>query len=583
MQLAMHGRPRATQAPDPAGQKHEEAKIAIFQSLLHEVLRNHRQRNFSKEALSQNAKLLEANPEVYTAWNYRKLAVKHLLESQLDEVACKSVLDEELRVVERALMRNFKSYGAWHHRKWVLNFGLSSLDHEYRLLDKLLTSDARNFHGWAYRRFLARVKKATEEQELQYTIKKINENFSNYSAWHSRSILLSKQPMDNTIEKDNWLQILTEEYDLVKQAFFTEPEDQSGWFYLIWLLSQTVIPSHPLPADVNHASFNLKVDNPSDAPCGEHQIVDACIAWPEEDCKQSPFKCDHFTKSALLLESKRHLEPLSDWQMETLKAQIETCRELLDLEKDSKWAMLILARLLTVHDNFSNSQKRYMDEVQQLYKSLMKVDPTHGHYYDEQLSLLIFDQITSSADSLSKHWYVFQKSNNNHECWLRLNNSSLSKLGYVERLIGVQRLDLSNNKLHSLEGIEMLQLLVNLDVSHNRLSSITTLRPITFLTKLEALNIKYNEIGAHTIDTNRYLCSSALNNSLDNSVESNSTRSLKHYNGSLVWEVLEVFRGLGLKQLDMHGNPISTNDFCRSQIIQALPNLVWLDGVRVSQ
>ncbi|MCO5602557.1 hypothetical protein L7F22_056691 [Adiantum nelumboides] len=584
-------------------------------------------------------------------------------------------------------MRNFKSYGAWHHRKWVLQFELCSLDHEYRLLDKLLTSDERNFHGWAYRRFLAKMKKTTEEHELQYTIKKINENFSNYSAWHSRSVLLSKQFLNNAIEGDIWLEVLTEEYDLVKQAFFTEPEDQSGWFYLTWLVSQTVIPSRPLLAgfwpfdgssivlnrdatsrtsysiilcftvpvsgvntetvpvrfspeahfpeiglswssvpDNSHSSkvwiadvdesckcfdvgtsvtldigigarpgiiskdgplvgvqqfsFSLEVRSSSVPAWRGHDVLDACVAWPEER-KQSISCCEQSVENVFngpVSQCERHLEPLSDWQAKTLKAQIDTCRELLDLEEDSKWGMLMLAQLLVAHDQLANSDSCLVDEAQRLYKVLMKFDPTHERFYDEQSCLLLFSQITSSLRNLSVYCWKFQQSSGDEELWLRLNNLSLSKLGCFENYIWVQNLDLSNNKLNSLEGIEALQLLINLDVSHNLLSSITALRPISFLLKLQALNIKWNEIGSHSVDPHRYRYSTALNNSS----KSISSDRVKYDKGPLYWEVLEVFSHMKLRQLDMHGNPVSTTEFFRRQLIQALPSLVWLDGVQVS-
>lgn len=47
-----------------------------------------------------SAKLLGINPESYTAWNYRKLAVEQKLsQSESDPDSLKSIFDEELRVV----------------------------------------------------------------------------------------------------------------------------------------------------------------------------------------------------------------------------------------------------------------------------------------------------------------------------------------------------------------------------------------------------------------------------------------------------------------------------------------------------
>ncbi|KAI7994036.1 Geranylgeranyl transferase type-2 subunit alpha 1 [Camellia lanceoleosa] len=62
------------------------------------------ERCYTKEALEVNAKLLEANPEYLTAWNYRKLVVEHILshsetDTEIDPDSIKPVYSEELRVV----------------------------------------------------------------------------------------------------------------------------------------------------------------------------------------------------------------------------------------------------------------------------------------------------------------------------------------------------------------------------------------------------------------------------------------------------------------------------------------------------
>ena len=40
--------------------------------------------------------------------------------------------------------------------------------------------------------------------------------------------------------------VLNDEYEHVQGAIFTDPDDQSGWFYYIWLLDQTVKTDAPL-------------------------------------------------------------------------------------------------------------------------------------------------------------------------------------------------------------------------------------------------------------------------------------------------------------------------------------------------
>jgi hypothetical protein len=68
------------------------------------------------------------------------------------------------------------------------------------------------------------------ETELEFTKKKIEENFSNYSAFHQRSALL-KLAGRGVIEE------LANELSTVENAVFTEPDDQSAWWYHQFLLN----------------------------------------------------------------------------------------------------------------------------------------------------------------------------------------------------------------------------------------------------------------------------------------------------------------------------------------------------------
>ncbi|WOL17629.1 geranylgeranyl transferase type-2 subunit alpha 1 [Canna indica] len=702
----MHGRPRKDPRPKDAAVA--AAKAANLRDLQVQLLHNHQNRIYTKEALAACSKLLEINPEVYTAWNYRKLALQHNLDGVTDPDAVKSAVNDELRIVEIALRTNPKSYGAWYHRKWVLSRQLlpAEFEREFRLLDLLLKADTRNFHGWNYRRFVANLKSVTEEEELKYTKKMIDINFSNYSAWHNRSALLS-----HVLEKDQRFEFkkstLTEEYGLVHDALFTDQSDQSGWFYYLWLLDQTVCVNDPklisswpahgsnlilstsnkindcqLFSSSKPSSFTLlqaktfpiilyfnkavKNVNSSTVVVSSMFVSNEDLTWrplsiensekaccwvtflkvPDEKCSGSSSypievslgRCkdtissngsyckypseftftvtlkDHNSEQDIVESAeenvvwnyadacnrKENLYPLLfdqlsitedhvaedlNWNLQTLSNEIELFREFND--EDSKFVKLTLARLLVFNDimmlNGTHSQLGiHSEEVLTLYDDLMKLDPSHKGFYEDERSVVLMDQLTSDKDSLIKRCWYFDKptsSNFHHQSCLRLSNLSLTRIGSVKNLLWVQLLDLSHNKLRSVAGLEALQLIVCLNLSHNQIGSFTALESLKVLSSLRVLDVSFNKISACAIDTRRYLCSSPLSHTVDGKqiieeYEKENTMVQDH------WEVIMFLRALHLTQLDIKGNAALHMNF-RGLAIELLPTLKWLDGERI--
>ncbi|KAK4492478.1 hypothetical protein RD792_003287 [Penstemon davidsonii] len=696
----MHGRPR--KAPTQEEQEASSLKAVKLRELQSQLLNFHRNKIYTKEAVDISTKLLESNPEYYTGWNYRKLSVQNLLESALDSDSVQSILDEELRLVENALKQNFKSYGAWHHRKWILSKGHSSTDKELRLLGKFQKLDARNFHAWNYRRFITALKEIPDEKELQYTTDMIYDNFSNYSAWHNRSVLLSHLMEAREGGHSGKENVLGEEFEFVRSALFTDPDDQSGWFYHLWLLYQTLkrepllITSWPstgsniqlsvngyldgqsllpvlhfqskarkypiilcfneavegvssstvtveceyhagddliwIPLSANKLDFaqawltylnfpdevnSLKpysvkitvahvpgITSLSGAPCSTtHTSFTVCvplndlkhaevqtmerISWKEENFRARATQ----PQDANLLHSLGYLKitmenkpSASDWSMETIFTEIAHCRELLSAT-NCKIGKLTLARLLMAHNTLisysrpNDGAEIHYDEILALYRDLMKMDPKHLCYYEDEYSLALLKQLTSNTESLLKYSYEYQESTSpsmKSSLCLRLNGLSLSRLGSMECLLWVQMLDLSHNKLRSVEGLEALQLLSYLNLSNNKICSFTALEPIRMLKALQVLDVSYNEIGAHSVDSSRYLCSSPMNHAVGNdwNFEEFANGGIKLNDH---WDAFLVFKDLNLIQLEIMGNPV-VNDQLKAFLFKIMPALKWLDG-----
>ena len=89
-------------------------------------------------------------------------------------------------------------------------------------------------HCWNYRRFVVKFANIDTMDEVKFTSEKILDNLSNFSAWHYRSSLF-RQLHSEGYDQEKLQAMLDEDFTTVKEAIFTDPNDQSPWFYLRWL------------------------------------------------------------------------------------------------------------------------------------------------------------------------------------------------------------------------------------------------------------------------------------------------------------------------------------------------------------
>ncbi|KAG0196405.1 hypothetical protein BGX33_001673, partial [Mortierella sp. NVP41] len=264
-----HGR-KKEQAESPEVLKAREEKEAVLvreylvlKDSLKDLVESRKRDN---DALKVTTALLRKSPDYYTIWNVRRTILKEGFLDNADEETANKIYTSELEFVQENLKLNPKSYWMWNHRRWCLeNMSQPRWDRELAMVGKFLEMDARNFHGWDYRRYIIRQldlkdKGASDkildraQSEFDFTTTKIHQNFSNYSAWHNRSTLLGKLAED--MSKEEREAIVDNEFDLVKNAIYTDPEDQSAWLYELWLIGReersisilgaSVISFHPL-------------------------------------------------------------------------------------------------------------------------------------------------------------------------------------------------------------------------------------------------------------------------------------------------------------------------------------------------
>ncbi|GJE86946.1 rab-protein geranylgeranyltransferase [Phanerochaete sordida] len=248
----MHGvkRVRYSKEALEAKREREQAKLKEYLALTGEVLSRKQTNDLSREAFDETTRLLRVNPEFYTVWNYRRQILERELFPKSSASDANDLLAEDLNLTTALLKQHPKVYWIWNHRRWCLEqvpdgpteddsngWRMANWNKELFVVEKMLEADARNFHAWNYRRYVLATMpvRRSELSELAYTKRKIEANFSNFSAWHQRSKVLATLWENNALDP---VKSKEDEYDLVKNAMYTDPGDQSVWIYHRWLVGE---------------------------------------------------------------------------------------------------------------------------------------------------------------------------------------------------------------------------------------------------------------------------------------------------------------------------------------------------------
>lgn len=279
------------------------------------------------------------------------------------------IISDDLQFLVPLLRKFPKCYWIWNYRLWLLEQSTNLLpipsarqlwQEELGLVGKMLSLDSRNFLGWGYRRTVVAALESESlivgednssmvEQEFRYTTKMIETNLSNFSAWHNRSRLIQRLLDERGADENARQKFLDDgilhqlrqfvtadvcaELLLIQEALYTDPYDQSLWFYHHYLM-----------------------------------------------CTFDPHLCHHAMAS--------HLTP--DKRLEYITGEIDKILDMLDGAEDCKWIYQSLIQLSTMYKASSGAWPDQAAGIRGWLSELRKLDPLRtGRWTDLDRALNI--------------------------------------------------------------------------------------------------------------------------------------------------------------------------------------------------
>lgn len=527
----MHGRlkVKTTAQQEEAKRKEREQKLKLYTAATSGAFKKRLNGEFDEEGLKLTGEILSVNPDFYSLWNYRKEIFLFMKDNKETEFVQK-LMQDELGFLESCLKVNPKSYGAWHHRSFILeNMPHPDWERELQLCNTFLEYDERNFHCWDYRRFVVLTSDVDLEQELAYTTEKIQTNFSNYSSWHYRSKLLPVIFPDPTHPVRVQEDILLQEHETVQNAIFTDPDDQSAWFYHRWLLGRgrkklqiscvhasrktnqilvlltnyiQVNHGHQLSVNINSSPVTGEWRNVTGTnsysiiwiltvkdgfPGGEDLSIGVTLLT-ESDCTQfsqglqlTQGQDEAWTMASYKAGTRFSIE-LSAAASSTMEKELEAIQELHSVEPENKWVLLTLLYLMKAIDPV---HEKYQDDITEAIEKLTAVDSKRKAFYRDLKSKFMMEKILDVQDVNTRD--------------MTLSRLDLTSLCHTEWMVLVQELDVSQNHLTSLKPLSNLPCLVVLIANNNDIDSVEGLQHCKQLRKLHLQKNAFRTVQAFSL------------------------------------------------------------------------------------
>ncbi|XP_026854526.2 geranylgeranyl transferase type-2 subunit alpha [Electrophorus electricus] len=558
----MHGRVKvkSTAQQEEEKRKEREKKLKVYLSARDAVFSKKSNGVLDEEALQLTQQLLSSNPDFATLWNFRREILLHL-ETVKEEEEMQKLYELELLFTESCLKVNPKSYGSWHHRGWVSSrLPRPDWPRELSLCDRCLSVDERNFHCWDYRRFVVKASGVPVSQELRFTDRLIGSNFSNYSSWHYRSTLLpllqpgtpspcrkpahvsptaSPQTHGHRVCEEQ----LLKEYELVQNAFFTDPNDQSAWFYYRWLLGRAEREEMISCVYVSRegervtVAFSKLVNAPAEGlvlvldgqpqqvewrsvhPLFRHSPVWLCelppgsisdinnehnltVHWTEKhthrDCALYTGRLESWCRDSAT-DQELFRSELSIEKTSVLQSELQSCGQLLELEPQNKWCLLTTILLMRALDPLGHER-----ETLAHFQTLKEVDPMRSSYYSDLCSKFMIENTILKMEYAEVRVFSLSDKNLSTLCHLdqlllvthiNLSSNQLLKLPpQFAMLHCLKVLEADNNAIENLEGLYQLPKLEDVSLRNNHISKLSTLEPLVSCPKLIRLDLRGNPI-----------------------------------------------------------------------------------------